>query len=354
MTESSSATKTNAPLVIMAAPPWTLAVLAAALYPFLLPLFPMAMRRLTEAQGLLQQGFWGASATLAISLLFGIPLLAFWALMKTPSRATPKSIAARRVLLVAFAASPLYGFTRLLAGRAGLVDWYGEAWLVAAVAAAIYVMRASDDRVAPALKPRSGIASSTALRAVHGAAAVLLFVGFLFPHILNHAVALWSVDLQKSWMAALRLWYRADFVEPVLLGGLGLMILTGIPLVLRNTRLGGNLWRTLQGAAGVYVIIFLCSHISAVLFARAAGWDTDWVFATGRKGLLAGPATQIPYYVLSIAVVMIHASLGVRMAMIRRGVEAIRVSKIFRALMWFAGLTTLWVTVAVMGVQLAG
>ena len=155
-------------------------------------------------------------------------------------------------------------------------------------------------------------------------------------------------------MTALRLWYRAAWVEPVLLGALIIMVVTGIPLMLRNTRTGGNLWRTLQSVAGVYIIIFLCSHISAVLLARADGRETDWVFATGQNGMIAGSANQISYYVLSIAALMVHVALGVRMALLRRNVEVARVDRTFSALMWFAGLTTLWVTAAVLGVELAG
>ena len=350
MIESGSASQTHIPLTAAIIPPWAGALLAAALYPSLQTLFPIAIQRMSAAEGSALQSLWAVGAIAAMALIFAVPLLALWALIKVPARATPKAIAMRRVLHVACAIPPLYGFSRLWAGRMGVVDWHGLAWVAVVIGAALYVMRARDDQVRPALRANAG----SALRSVHGATAASLFVGFLFMHVLNHGVALWSVELQKSWMTALRLWYRAAWVEPVLLGALIIMVVTGIPLMLRNTRTGGNLWRTLQSVAGVYIIIFLCSHISAVLLARADGRETDWVFATGQNGMIAGSANQISYYVLSIAALMVHVALGVRMALLRRNVEVARVDRTFSALMWFAGLTTLWVTAAVLGVELAG
>jgi succinate dehydrogenase/fumarate reductase cytochrome b subunit len=349
MIESGSTDQTHIPLTATIVPPWAGALLAAALYPSLLTLFPIAIQGMSAAENVALQNVWVACAIAAMALLFSVPLLALWALMKVPARATPKAIAMRRVLHVACAVPPLYGFSRLWAGRMGVVDWHALAWVVVVIGAALYVIRARDDQVMAASRANVG----SVLRSVHRATAVGLFVGFLFVHILNHGVALWSVELQQSWMAALRLWYRAIWVEPVLLGALCLMVLTGIPLMLRNTRTGGNQWRTLQSVAGVYIIVFLCSHISAVLLARADGRDTDWVFATGRNGMIAGSPNQIPYYVFSIAALMVHVALGARMAMLRRSVESAHVNRVFSALMWFAGLTTLWVTAAVLGVELA-
>lgn len=350
MIESSSAERASIPLTVAAAaPPWAAALLAAALYPSLVTLFPMAIQRMSAAEGnAMLQGIWGTAAFGAMALVFAVPLLALWALLNVPARATAKAIATRRVLHVACAIPPLYGVSRLWAGRIGVVDWHSLAWVAAVIGAALWIMRARDDEHRSALRTQAG----STLRSVHGATAAFLFVAFLYAHILNHGVALWSVELQQSWMESLRLWYRAAWVEPVLLGALCVMVATGIPLMLRNTRTGGNQWRSLQSVAGIYTILFLSSHISAVLLARADGRETDWVFATGQNGMIAGSANQIPYYVLSIAALMVHVALGIRSAILRRGVAPIRVDRTFSALMWFAGLNTLWVTAAVLGVEL--
>lgn len=350
MTELSSPSKTSASLTLAIVPPWALALLAVALYPSLLSLFPLAIRHMSEAGNAILQGLWGSGAVVIMLLALGVPLLALWALLKTPPRATPKAIATRRVLHVACAVPPLFTFTRLMAGRAGLIDWYDMIWLATAAGAALLLARARDDQA----KPASASGSGALLRGVHGATAIFLFTGFLFVHVLNHAVALWSVELQETWMTALRLWYRAAWVEPMLLGALVLMVLTGVPMMLRNTRTGGNPWRALQSVAGIYIIVFLCSHLSAVFLTRAAGRDTDWIFATGQNGLIAGQYTLIPYYIFSTPMLLAHVALGVRMALLRRGVESARVNKIFSILMGFAGLMTLWVTAAVLGVELAG
>lgn len=350
MIESGSTERTHLPVApAIALPAWSGALLAAALYPGLVTLFPLAIQRMFAAENAALQSLWAVAALAAIALVFAVPLLALWALLKVPARATPRAIILRRVLHVACAIPPLYGFSRLWAGRMGVVDWHALAWVAAVVVAALCVLRARDDQPRPALRAQAG----SALRNVHGMTAVALFVTFLYAHILNHGVALWSVELQQSWMTALRLWYRAAWVEPVLLGAFGLMVVTGIPLMLRNTRTGGSMWRSLQSVAGVYIVLFLCSHLSAVLLARADGRDTDWIFATGRNGMIAGSANQIPYYVLSIAAVLLHVALGLRAALLRRGVEPARVDRIFAALLWFAGFNTLWVTAAVLGVELA-
>jgi len=351
MVELSSTSKTSAPFSLAIAQPWTAALLATALYPSLLSLFPLAMQRLSEAASPALRILWSGGALVAMALAFAVPLLALWALIKTPPQATRKAIAVRRALHTAFAAAPLYGFTRLVvANRLGVGDWHGPAWLAAWIAAAFLLAGARGDRAVSASSSSSGVL----LRGVHGATAIFLFVGFIFVHILNHGMALWSVEQQQAWMTALRLWYRAAWVEPFLLGALVLMVLTGIPLALRNTRTGGNLWKTMQSAAGIYIVVFLFSHVSAVMLARAAGRNTDWLFATGQNGLIAGLSSQIPYYVLSIAVVMVHGAIGVRMALLRRGVDTVVVGRAFSISMWCAGLMTAWVTAAILGIELAG
>lgn len=348
MAELSSAAKVSVPLSLAATPPWAFALLAAALYPTVLSLFPSAVQGFSVAEGLLPRALWAGGATMVMALAMGVPLLALWALMKTPPEARARFIAARRLLHVLFAVPPLYSLSRLLAGRVELIDWHGTIWLAVAVAAALLVACTGDAEV----KPAAPSVTAGRLRKVHAAMAIALFVGFLFVHVLNHGVALWSVELQESWMTVLRLWYRAAWVEPILLGGLAVMALSGIPMMLRNTRTGGNQWRTLQSTAGVYIIVFLCSHVTAVLTARADGRDTDWIFATGQNGLINGSSSLIPYYILSIATLMIHVALGVRMALLRSGVDGSRASRTFSMLMWFAGLTTLWVTAAILGVEL--
>ena len=91
MLESGSAEQTHVPLTAAIVPPWAAALLAAALYPSLLTLFPIAIQRMSAAENAVLQSVWIACAIAAMALLFSVPLLALWALLKVPARATPKA-----------------------------------------------------------------------------------------------------------------------------------------------------------------------------------------------------------------------------------------------------------------------
>ena len=190
------------------------------------------------------------------------------------------------------------------------------------------------------------------VRVVHAGAAVLLLLAFLIVHIGNHGFALWSIQLHTQFAALLRLWYRSDWVEPVILALLAVMALTGMPMVARYTRAGGDMFRILQTTSGMYLAIFSCSHLTAVLRARYSGVETDWIFATGPNGLLDGSGMLIPYYVLGIFTLVMHVALGLRRVSLSYNLNLSVANRMTYALIGFGGFVTLLTTLAMMGLHL--
>jgi hypothetical protein len=137
-------------------------------------------------------------------------------------------------------------------------------------------------------KPESPAFGVTWLRIVHGGTALCLLCGFLIAHLINHDLAVWSVTLHRAVMNFLRLWYRSEWVQPLLLGLLAVMICTGVPLVAHHSRRRMDAFRVAQAATGVYTGAFVCSHVLATLNGRRMGIETDWSFAVGSTSLLDG------------------------------------------------------------------
>lgn len=207
----------------------------------------------------------------------------------------------RGVLIVAAATPPVYVVVLQLSYAIGfpiLPLWCG-AWLLAAAIPA----RSSTPRVAPGW-----------LRVAHGVAAAILLLAFIIAHLANHLVALLGVDAHRDAMHALRTWYRAPLVEPVVLTCVGAMIATGLPLVIIHSR---DRARSLQTASGAYLLAFLIAHCNAVLTARSAGVETDWYFAGGGPG--GPPPFLMTYYLLAVFAVVVHCALGLRLVLQHHG-----------------------------------
>src|SRR5262249_21220774 len=71
---------------------------------------------------------------------------------------------------------------------------------------------------------------------------------------------------------------------------------------------------TLQTMSGVYLLVFLTSHVTAAFSARAAHTDTNWLWLVGRAGtLLASPSmTVVPHYFLGPLILFTHVACGLR------------------------------------------
>ncbi len=228
----------------------------------------------------------------------------------------------QNTLYLMFAVAPFYVFSFLIALKLGALLFHGIVWIVAWIAVGLMLYFKKETK---SLRiPGAGIRW---LRVIHGGSALLLLCGFLIAHLVNHDLALWSVKLHGIVMKWLRLWYRSELVEPVLLGLLLVMVCTGMPMVAHFSRRKTDAFRAMQMATGVYIGLFLCAHLLAVLGARSEGVETDWKFATGPTGLLNGPALLIPYYIFAVFFLILHLACGLRIVLLKHGVAEVTANR---------------------------
>lgn len=226
-----------------------------------------------------------------------------------------------------------------------VVTIWTAGWIVVAVA--LYF------RNEDALPKRQSVAI-VGIRVVHGVAALCVLCGFLLAHLLNHDMALWSVQLHGQVMEWLRRWYRSDWVEPGLLVLLGVMIATGFPLVASHSRQRADSFRILQMATGVYLGLFICAHVFAVFAARKGGIETDWFFGVGPHGLLDGRGALIAYYIYSAFFLLLHAGFGLRVVLLKHGTQEPIANRAVYAVAAIAFVITTVLTIAAFGFHLHG
>jgi succinate dehydrogenase/fumarate reductase cytochrome b subunit len=294
---------------------WLLPLSGAITYPALIILFPHAI------DGYRQYGspVFAAYAALLMLLAGSIPIIVARALIVMRHDSVMSPLLTRGMLYLMFAVSPLYVFTSLFARTIGLGQYHSAIWTVAWVAVGVMLYTGKEKN-----KPGLHSTASMWLRIIHGGTALTLLCGFLIAHVLNHGLAVWSVELHSTAMKWLRLWYRSEWAEPVLLVLLLVMISSGVPMVMNHSRRRTDAFRIVQMATGVYTALFLCAHLLAVLSARSAGVETDWIFATGPTGLVDGGGMLIPYYILAVFFLLLHVACGVRIVLLKHGVaEAI-------------------------------
>jgi succinate dehydrogenase/fumarate reductase cytochrome b subunit len=324
---------------------WIPPLFVVALYPELIYSFAWALRTYTQSGNRLLALY----ALIAMLLAASVPPLTARALLAM--RHDEQPVFARGLLYVAFAVSSLFSLTYTLSRMVGLGQQYhllGAIWASAwmAVGAAAYFRR----EVAVPRAPGNAVKW---LRGTHGTVALCLLCGFLIAHLLNHDVALWGVQQHQAVMRWLRLWYRSEWVEPVLLGLFVAMIGTGIPMAAYYSRRRMDAFRVVQVATGVYIGVFVCSHVLATLLARRRGVETDWFFAAGPASLLDGSllARLIPHYFYGVLCLCVHVACGLRVVLLQHGVSKIISNRVAYALAGVGLVVAVLASAALLGVR---
>jgi len=315
-------------------------LIGAVVYPWLIRFSGGAIDGYRE----IGSALFATAATVSLLLAASVPAFAAGALILTRHDSVISPVVTQGVLYLVFAVSPLYVFALQAIAMLGATRYYDLIWIVCWMAAAA-VMHVGQARRAP----RSDATGGCRLRMIHGSAAMCLLLGFLLAHLVNHDVALWSVKLHRVVMEWLRLWYRSEWLEPVLLTLLLVMVATGVPMVVDHSRRSADVFRIIQMATGVYLAIFLCAHVLAVLGARRAGIETDWRFATGANGLLDGRCMLIPYYIYATFFSTLHVGCGLRIVLMKHGVEEVIANKAVCAVAAAGMLITMPIAVAAFG-----
>jgi hypothetical protein len=283
------------------------------------------------------------------------PALALYAahVLGTISQPTRRQVRARWMAHLAFTAPSLLvafgNYARILGARTIVTP----AWVVLWLAVIVAVLIASADTAPPA---DTTLARRWRALRVHEGCAIALVIVFLAPHVSNHVAGFWSGAAHIHVMGALRRVYRSMMIEPLLVALLIVQAATG--LVLARVRVrdrSTDLFHTLQTTSGVYILVFLFSHVAAAFSARAAGVDTNWVWLVGRAGsLLAYPSlTVVPHYFLGPLALFIHAGCGLRTMRLARGRSRESANRVAVGIMTAGAVASVVIMAALFGVHLS-
>jgi hypothetical protein len=329
---------------------WTLPVAGAIVYPLLVQGFILSVQAYKANGVVASKVVMAVSALVLMSLVLAVPCVALRALFGIRNSIEPNAPLVRRVLHLVFATPPVLTVSGFAASGLGVPltwAWYGGWGLVAMITFLVRNGSSSSSSVTRR--------DSTRLRKIHGSSALLLLMGFLALHLGNHLAALWTVQTQNDVMIFLRGWYRSAWVQPIIIGLFGTMIVTGILLVIRYTATTADRFRTLQTASGGYFAAFIASHTLAVFTARANNVDTNWEFAAGGPlGLLHQPwrGALIDYYALSVFLIVVHTALGLRIVLLGHRTRESTANRVVYAGTVVGTLVTALIMAAALGLHL--
>ncbi|HEX9323269.1 MAG TPA: hypothetical protein VF913_14305 [Xanthobacteraceae bacterium] len=293
-----------------AAPP-----IAALVYPAALFALHLSFGRVRDAVETGERLLGACAVGISLLLTYGIPVLAFIVAYHLGRDANQSSRGPRITAHLAVASPPLFTMIGVGFYMAGIANGDYVLWGLIWIPAAILTSRSS--RTTDITENQSRHPRAPALRTAHGISAAAILLIFLVPHIANHLTAIWSIDGHKTVMRVLRHVYRTDIVQPLLLALVTFQIASGVALWRARMRIEADLFGTMQTAAGIYLAVFIVSHLIAVfvLGRMVMKVDTDFLFASGAPtGLLydAWNVRLIPHYSLAVWALFVHLACGLR------------------------------------------
>jgi hypothetical protein len=294
---------------------WPVPAVAALFYPAALFALYRSFDLYRDAAQASERLQSAAAVGVALLLAYGVPALAFAVAYHLGRVGGPSSRRARMTAHLAVASPPLFTLIGVAFYLMGVPNGDYLLWGLTWILLAVLTVAGMRTRAATKSEPHRLI--SPALRTAHGISAVTILVIFLMPHIANHLTAIWSVDAHMTVMRTLRHIYRAELVQPLLVVLFIFQIASGLFLWRERMTVQADLFGTLQTAAGIYLAIYLVSHMIAVfvLGRTVMKVDTDFLFATGAPaGLLHDPwnVRLIPHYSLAVWALFIHLGCGLR------------------------------------------
>lgn len=120
-------------------------------------------------------------------------------------------------------------------------------------------------------------------------------------HLLNHLWSVFGAEHHIQMMNNLRVYYRNPIAEILLLTSVVIQIISGIKLLILNTAKSKRGFYKLQQCTGLYLLLFLVIHLTAVFGARFF-FQLDTNFYFGVAGINTFPLNLffIPYYAIAI------------------------------------------------------
>lgn len=325
-------------------------VIVALVYPAALHLFftcESGLKGSTTAAPILWVGI-----LVSLALAFSAPVVGLY----TAYHASGNSIFHRRLRLISYlavASPPLFTligvYFDFLIGIANsdYVVW-GCLW----TAAGAFIVISGRDLTRVAV-PKSAPAW---LRVAHGVSALAIVLIFLAAHLVNHVAGILSGEVHITVMKVLRVVYRNDYVQPVLLALFAIQVVSGGWLLNRHSPEEGNSFKTLQAASGIFLAVFIASHTTAVFVIgrRLMNADTNWEWLTGAPfGMLADPwsVRLIPHYTLAVFLATAHLACGLRTVLLGHNVAPLTADRLAFGTMFVGALGAVLTISGMLGVH---
>lgn len=153
------------------------------------------------------------------------------------------------------------------------------------------------------------------IRVAHGVTALLLLI-FISLHLFNHLSANISPETHLAVMEELRNYYRHPVIEPLLIALCLFQLGSGIWLARHYMVQPTDAFNTAQVGTGLMLMVFLSSHLLAVLVLGRlyVGVDTNWNWLVYQPGLLkdAWNVRLVSHYITGVAALLMHLGLALR------------------------------------------
>jgi hypothetical protein len=243
--------------------------------------------------------------------------------------------------LLAAVSPPLFTGMRQISNAELMVPvWY----LVTAFAAAAAFLPAPDSAVP---------ASAAKFRRIHASSAIVLAT-FAVAHVFNHTLAIVSLETHTAVLRVLRLVYRQSLGETILDAAVAAQVCTGVTMVWKSYLRRATGLRNLQLVSGMYLAVFLVTHLFTVFTTRHRGIDTTFVWASSAPAGLLGKMASVPLlprYSLAVLAVFVHLGCQARWNLTRVMSES-AARKASYAVMAIGGMAAAVIALAACGVHL--
>lgn len=196
-------------------------------------------------------------------------------------------------------------------------------------------------------------ASMTKFRHIHASSAIVL-AAFALAHVFNHSLAIVSLGMNTALLHVLRLVYRQSVGQTILIAAVAVQVCTGLAMAWKYYLRRASPLRNLQLVSGVYLAVFLVTHLITVFTVRRTGIDTDFVWAShAPAGLLSGLSSVplVPRYSLAVLAVFVHLACQARWNL-SRVVSESAARKASYGVMALGGAATVVITLAACGLHL--
>ena len=245
-------------------------------------------------------------ATFALLAAFAVPAIGILFAWKVA-----RSVSMRRLAYVTVAAPTAYVFM-------GVVTYMVKSKLPdELIWAVLWLILAGIAYSAPKqVQVSSGLRDVSRWRVTHGVAAAVVAAYIAF-HIINHLFVLAGFAVHDKIAAIGEVVYRNPVVQPILVLLFIFLTITGMRLFWHWSAQRGDIYRTFQLAAGMFLLVYVIGHMdSAFVFQRSyVGGQTDILWANGGPAGMIHHAWNIrllPHYLLGVFFVLAHLACGTR------------------------------------------